>query len=199
MRSAKARKGLRNDGGDAAQSWRRARVLEDDADPSYHPRLDRAERRLEHEAAAVRVLVDTGEVVAVDEEAALLEVDSVDLLVRGKRLDHAVARALRGHEEVELVLVAVRGRRAREDGGLLEVPRDGLAVAEAHGARPPRAGRVRELEVDAAHNRRAPVDAGRRRRRRALLHEASVAPQARLAPAGVLPDADAPVADGRRT
>ena len=91
--------GLRNDGGDAAQSWRRARVLEDDADPSYHPRLDRAERRLEHEAAAVRVLVDTGEVVAVDEEAALLEVDAVDGLVGAERLDDVAARALRGDED----------------------------------------------------------------------------------------------------
>jgi len=83
--------GLRNDGGDAAQSWRRARVLEDDADPSHHPRLDRAERRLEHEAAAVRVLVDTGEVVAVDEEAALLEVDSVDPAPVSLRVTRAVA------------------------------------------------------------------------------------------------------------
>ena len=32
--------GLRNDGGDAAQSWRRARVLEDDAGPSHHLRLE---------------------------------------------------------------------------------------------------------------------------------------------------------------
>jgi hypothetical protein len=63
--------------------------------------------------------VDAGEVVAVDEEAALLEVDAVDGLVGAERLDDVAARALRGDEELELVLVPARGRRAREDGALL--------------------------------------------------------------------------------
>ena len=55
-----------------------SRVVERDARLPDHPSFDGAERRLELKRAAGRVVVDAGEVVAVDEEAALLEVDAVD-------------------------------------------------------------------------------------------------------------------------
>ena len=57
---------------------RASRVVERDTSLPDHPSFDGAERRLELKRAAGRVVVDAGEVVAVDEEAALLEVDAVD-------------------------------------------------------------------------------------------------------------------------
>ena len=101
---------------------RASRVVERDTSLPDHPSFDGAERRLELKRAAGRVVVDAGEVVAVDEEAALLEVDAVDGLVGAERLDDVAARALRGDEEPratrELDLLASKGACHEPCGGL---------------------------------------------------------------------------------
>ena len=77
------------------------------------------------------------EVVAVDDHAALLELDAVDLHVRTERLDDAAVRPKRGDEELELVVVAMGRRRSRECGALLEGGRDRLPVGVARPPAPP--------------------------------------------------------------
>jgi hypothetical protein len=75
--------------------------------------------------------------VAVDDHAALLELDAVDLHVRTERLDDAAVRPERGDEELELVVVAVGRRRTREGGALLEGGRDRPPVGVARPLAPP--------------------------------------------------------------
>ena len=75
--------------------------------------------------------------MAVDDHAALLELDAVDLRVRAERVDDAAVRPERGNEELELVVVAAGRRRTREGGALLEGGRDRLPVGVARPPAPP--------------------------------------------------------------